>query len=295
MGKTHLLQAIGNKASENLKVLYASGEQYTNEFVSALKERRTEEFRTRYRSAEMLLIDDVSFITGKEQTEESLYHTIDELENSSRQVVLTCDRVPSAMNQMSKRLKSRMEGGLVADIQLPDYETRLHILEAKAREKGLEITDDTLELMAQNIRQSIRELEGSLNRVVAYAHLLRSKITPELAAQALENIAAKPNNPSPFSTRLLIEAVADSFQLTVVDLQSKRRDKETARARQVAMYVLRQEMHCSLAQIGEELGGRNPATVTYSCQKVASELVSDSYLQTRLADIQQRIEKSGGK
>ena len=198
------------------------------------------------------------------------------------------------MNQMSKRLKSRMEGGLVADIQLPDYETRLHILEAKAREKGLEITDDTLELMAQNIRQSIRELEGSLNRVVAYAHLLRNKITPELAAQALENIAAKPNSPPPLSTRLLIEAVADSFQLTVVDLQSKRRDKETARARQVAMYVLKQEMNCSLAQIGEELGGRNPATVTYSCQKVASELVSDSYLQTRLADIQQRIEKSGG-
>ena len=290
LGKTHLLQAIGHRAvANNMRVLYASGEQYTNEFVRSLKEQRTEEFRNKYRNAEMLLIDDLDFVSGKEQTEESLYHTINELQNASRQIAVTSNHPPQSMPQIGSHLRSRLEGGLVADIQLPDFDTRLHILEAKAKQKGVTITPDTLELIAQNIRQNIRELEGSLNRVIAYARLIRDAITPELAAHALEDIAGKKNLPAPVTPQLLVETVADSFQLSPVDLRGKKRDKETALARHMAMYVMKQQLDCSLAQIGQELGGRNPATVTHACHKIADEIGSNTFLQQKLTDIQQKI------
>ncbi|MBN1367282.1 MAG: chromosomal replication initiator protein DnaA [Dehalococcoidales bacterium] len=291
LGKTHLLQAIGHEAlSRNLHVLYASGEQYTNEFLGALRERRTDEFRNKYRSADMLLIDDIDFVTGKEQTEESLFHTLDELQNANRQIAVTSDRALQQMPHLSGRLRSRLEGGLVADIQSPEYDTRLAILKAKARQKGIEITADTLEVIAQNIRQNIREMEGSLNRVVAYAKLIRDAITPELAARALESVGNQ-TPAQPFNARLIIEAVAESFRLSSADLISPKRDKDTALARQMAMYVMKQEMNCSLAQIGKELGGRNPATITHGCQKIAGDLTSNAYLQERLNDIQGKISK----
>jgi chromosomal replication initiator protein len=290
LGKTHLLQAIGHQAmSKNINVLYASGEQYTNEFLSALRERRTEDFRNKYRSAEMLLIDDIDFITGKEQTEESLYHTLNELQNANRQIAVTSDRTLQQMPNLSNRLRSRLEGGLMADIQSPEYDTRLAILKAKAKQKGVDITPDTLEVIAQNIRQNIRELEGSLNRVIAYARLIRDAITPELAARALEDVGTQPNRLGTANARLLIEAVAASFRISPVDLKSPKRDKETALARQMAMYVMKQEMNCSLAQIGKELGGRNPATITHGCQKIAGDLTSNAYLQERLNEITRKI------
>jgi chromosomal replication initiator protein len=292
LGKTHLLQAIGHQAmSKNMHVLYASGEQYTNEFVSALRDRRTEEFRNKYRNAEMLLIDDIDFITGKEQTEESLFHTLNELQNANRQVAVTSDRNLQQMSHLSERLRSRLEGGLIADIQTPEFDTRLAILKSKAQQKGVDITPDTLELIAQKIQQNIRELEGSLNRVIAYARLVRNAITPELAACALENISSQPARLGPVTPQFLIEAVAESFRISPIDLKSQKRDKETALARQMAMYVMKQEMKCSLAQIGKELGGRNPATITHGCQKIASDLTSNTYLQDRLNDIQGKISK----
>ena len=290
LGKTHLLQAIGHQAmSKNMHVLYASGEQYTNEFVSALRDRRTEEFRNKYRNAEMLLIDDIDFITGKEQTEESLFHTLNELQNANRQVAVTSDRNLQQMSHLSERLRSRLEGGLIADIQTPEFDTRLAILKSKAQQKGVDVTPDTLELIAQKIKQNIRELEGSLNRVIAYARLVRNAITPELAACALENIGNQTARLGPVTPQFLIEAVAESFRISPIDLKSEKRDKETALARQMAMYVMKQEMKCSLAQIGKELGGRNPATITHGCQKIASDLTSNTYLQDRLNDIQGKI------
>ncbi len=292
LGKTHLLQAIGHQAmAKNMRVLYASGEQYTNEFLSALRERQTEEFRNKYRSAEMLLIDDVDFITGKEQTEESLFHTLNELQNANRQIAVTSDRTLQEMPNLSGRLRSRLEGGLVADIQSPEYDTRLAILKAKAKQKGVDITPDTLELIAHNLRQNIRELEGSLNRVIAYARLIRDAITPELAARALEDVGSQPARLGTVTPQFLIETVAESFRISPVDLTSQKRDKETALARQMAMYVMKQEMKCSLAQIGKELGGRNPATITHGCQKIAGDLTSNTYLQDRLNDIQEKIRK----
>jgi chromosomal replication initiator protein len=296
LGKTHLLQAIGHQAvANNLKVLYASGEQYTNEFVTALKERNTEEFRNKYRNADMLLIDDIDFIFGKEQTEESLLHNIKELQNASRQIAVTSSNPPQLMSQISERLRSRLEGGLIADIQFPDFDTRLHILEAKAKQKGVTMTPDTLELIAQHIRQNIRELEGSLNRVIAYARLIHDSITPELASKALENIAGNTDKSPSVTPKLLVAAVAESFELPVEDLIGQKRDKDTALARHMAMYLMKKEIHCSLAQIGRELGGRNPATVTHACQKIAGEIDSNSFLQQKLTDIQQRINNSNSR
>jgi chromosomal replication initiator protein len=295
LGKTHLLQAIGHQAlNKNMKVLYASGEQYTNEFINAIKERRTEEFRNKYRNSEMLLIDDINFIIGKEQTEESLFHTLNELHNANRQIAVTSDCPPQAMPQISEKLRSRLEGGLVANIQSPDFDTRLHILEIKTKQKGVDISADTLELIAQNIRQNIRELEGSLNRVIAYARLMHDSITPELATRALEDISGRNHNEKSFrfTPQLLVETVADTFQLSPADLRGKRRDKETALARQMAMYVMKQEMNCSLAQIGQEFGKRDPSTVTHACQKIAGDLTSNTYLKDKLSAIQERINKT---
>jgi len=290
LGKTHLLQAIGHAALANhIQVLYVSGEQFTNEFINAIQERKTEEFRNKYRSVDMLLIDDIHFITGKEQTEECFFHTFNELHNNNRQIAITSDRSPKAMPLLEERLCSRFEWGLIVDIQPPDFETRLAILQAKAKQGGQSITLDVLEFIAQRIQQNIRELEGSLNRVIAYAKLLRALITPELAAQALEDIATKHAKGASITPALVIEAVANSFQLALVDLKSRKRDKETALARQVAMYLIRQETNGSLAQIGKELGNRNPATVSHACEKIASDINASPYLMRKISDIKEKV------
>lgn len=300
LGKTHLLQAIGHAALANhIQVLYVSSEQFTNEFIKAIQERKTEEFRNKYRSVDMLLIDDIHFITGKEQTEESFFHTFNELHNNNRQIVITSDRSPKAMPvgktkrrdyvPVEARLCSRFEWGLIVHIQSPDFETRLAILQAKAKQRGQGITLDVLEFIAQRIQQNIRELEGSLNRVIAYAKLLKALITPEIAAQALEDIATKRPQGASITPALVIEAVANSFQLATEDLKSRKRDKETALARQVAMYLIRQETNSSLAQIGRELGGREPITVSSACEKIANTINSNAFLRQKILDIRQNL------
>ncbi len=296
LGKTHLLHAIGHAAlANNINVLYVSSEQFTNEFIKAIQDRKTEEFRNKYRSVDMLLIDDIHFITGKEQTEECFFHTFNELHNNNRQMVITSDRSPKAMPAgktkracapVEERLYSRFEWGLIVDIQPPNFETRLAILQAKAKQREQDVALDVLELIAQRIQRNIRELEGSLNRVIAYAKLFKALITPEIAAQALEDIAAK-RPKAAITPAQVIEAVANSFQLAPIDLKSRKRDKETALARQVAMYLIRQELNCPLAQIGKELGGREPITVSSACKKIASTINSDAYLRQKIVDIQQ--------
>jgi chromosomal replication initiator protein len=290
LGKTHLLQAIGHAALTNsLKMLYVSGEQFTNEFINALQERKTQEFRNKYRGVDMLLIDDIHFITGKEQTKECFFHTFNELHNNNRQLVISSDRSPKAMTLSDERLSSRFQWGLIVDIQPPDFETRLAILETKAKRKGQDIGLDALEFIAHQIKQNIRELEGGLNRVIAYAKLLKALVTPELAAQALENIADKPAKGSVITPTLLLEAVANGFQITPADLISRKRDKETALARQVAMYLIRQETNSSLTQIGKEVGNRNPATVGHACEKIASDINASPYLMRKIAEIREEI------
>ena len=290
LGKTHLLQAIGHVAqASKVRVLYVSGEQFTNDFISAIREHKTDEFRNKYRSVDLLMIDDIHFISGKEQTEESFFHTFNELHNSNRQIVITSDRPPKSMPLLEDRLRSRFEWGLIVDIQPPDLETRLAILKAKAEQCGAELPPDVLEFIAQQIKNNIRELEGGLNRVIAYARLLRAKVTAELAAKALRDIASKVLSGTNITPPLLIDVVASSFCLTTEDLIGRQRDKEVAQARQVAMYLLKQQNNCSLAEIGAVLGGRNPSTVSHACEKIALDIQASPLLRRKIENIKKKI------
>lgn len=290
LGKTHLLHAIGQVAlARNMAVLCVSAEQFTNEFVTALRERKTEEFRSKYRNLGMLLIDDIHFISGKEQTEESFFHTFNELHNANRQIVLTSDQPPRAMSFIQERLRSRFEWGLTVAIQPPAYETRLAILQSKAEQRGLETTPEVLEFIAEQIKQNIRELEGSLNRVIAYAQLFHSVPTVELAAEALLDLGSREKTTPAITPGLVLEAVGESFQMAPGDLTGAKRDKATALARRVAMYVLRQETSLSVAQIGEVLGGRDASAVTNAGKKVTAELGDNRFLSRKIQDIQKII------
>ena len=290
LGKTHLLHAIGHMALGNhLQVRYVSCEKFTNEFITAIQERQTETFRNRYRSVDMLMIDDIHFISGKEQTEECLFHTFNELHNQNRQIIITSDHPPKAMPRLAERLRSRFEWGLIADIQPPDLETRLAILQTKAKQWGEDIPLDALEFIAQQIQQNIRELEGNLNRVIAYARLLNARATPDLAAKALENISTRATKYATVTPARLIEAVASSFQLFSADLKSLKRDREIALARQIAMYLIREQTSYPLAKIGKEFGNRNPSTVSHACEKITAEISVSPYLKRKIQDIRQQV------
>jgi len=290
LGKTHLLHAMGHIALANdLKVVCVSAEQFTNGMVSAIREKKTEAFREKYRSVDMLLVDDVQFFSGKEQTKKNFLHTFNELHDANRQIAITSDRPPKAIPLLQDQLRSRFEWGLVTDLQPPDFETRLAILQTKAKQAEVDVTSDVLEFIALQIKQNIRVLEGSLNRVIAYAKLIRALLTPELAARALNDIASKEPGPAPATPSLILETVASSFQLTLSDLKGRKRDEETVLARQVSMYLIRQETDCSLAQIGKELGGRSPATISYAYEKIANGINNNPHLRRDVFNIQQKI------
>ncbi len=290
LGKTHLLQAIGHSLqAKNASVLYVSGEQFTNEFIDAIRHKRAEEFRNKYRNVDALMVDDIQFISGKEQTEESFFHTFNELHNSNRQIVVTSDKLPQSMPGMEERLRSRFEWGLTVDIQPPDLETRLAILQAKAEQSDTEIALDVLELVARQARRNIRELEGSLNRIIAYAKLLRSQITREVATKALTNINGKSETCGQESHIKLLNAVAECFQLDAEAIIGPRRDKEVALARQVSMYLLKQQDGYSLSEIGKLIGGRTPSTVSHSCEKIAQDIENSPVLKRKVMDIQSSL------
>jgi len=290
LGKTHLLQAIGHSLqAKNASVLYVSGEQFTNEFIDAIRHKRAEEFRNKYRNVDALMVDDIQFISGKEQTEESFFHTFNELHNSNRQIVVTSDKLPQSMPGMEERLRSRFEWGLTVDIQPPDLETRLAILQAKAEQSDTEIALDVLELVARQARRNIRELEGSLNRIIAYAKLLRSQITREVATKPLTNINGKSETCGQESHIKLLNAVAECFQLDAEAIIGPRRDKEVALARQVSMYLLKQQDGYSLSEIGKLIGGRTPSTVSHSCEKIAQDIENSPVLKRKVMDIQSSL------
>jgi chromosomal replication initiator protein len=290
LGKTHLLNAIGNAAmNKGLRVIFVSAEQFTNEFVTAvIRERKSEEFRSKYRNADMLLIDDIQFISGKGATEESFFHIFNELRDSDRQIAVTSNCPPHSIPLIEERLRSRLEWGLSAGIQSPDFETRLAILAAKAQKEGVALTPDVLEFIAEHIKQNIRELEGSLNRVVAYAKLLRAVVTPELAGEALQDIATREAKTVPTPT-LLLKTVADYFNLDILDLRGNKRDKQTTLVRQIAMYLLREQTDYSLSKIGRELGGRQPIIVSQAHKKISGNLSTDQSLRKIITEIQDRV------
>ena len=283
LGKTHLLHAIGHvAAANNINVICTSAEEFTNEFITAIREKSTEEFRNKYRSIGMLLIDDIHFIGGKGQTEESFFHTFNELHNTNRQIVITSDCPPRTMPLLEERLRSRFEWGLIVDIQPPDYKTRVAILESKAQQKGMVIAKEVMEYIARQAQDNVRILEGSFNRVIALSKLLQSDPTIEIAHRALEDICSKEPDAQVVMHTAILEAVADSFNLDKEELIGRRRDKDASLARRTAMYLIRQETNYSLAQIGKILGGRDAATVTTACQKISSEIEGNSFLKRRI-------------
>lgn len=293
LGKTHLLHAIGNRViNNNYNALCVSAEQYTNELVTAIREKNTEEFRRKYRTVDVLLIDDIQFFNGKEQMEENFFHTFNELHSNNHQIVISGDRPPHALESFKERLRSRLEWGLVTDLQAPDFETRINLLKAKALRDGIELPDNVLEFLALQIKENIRVLEGSLNRVTAYSKLMRAVITPDLAARAIDDIACKQPRMTPTTPALIAETVASTFQITISDIKGRHRDENTVIARQIAMYLMREETDSSLTDIGKELGGRSPSTISYACEKMTNFLNNDPYLRRKVFDIRQKLHAS---
>lgn len=289
LGKTHLLHAIGSLIFKTkLSVLYVSTEQFTNEFIKAIREQKTEEFRQKYRSVDVLLIDDIQFIIGKEQTQEGFFHTFNDLHNANRQIVLTSDRPPKSMPLLEDRLRSRFGWGLIADIQPPDIETRLAILQAKAEENKISVPLEVIDFIARKIQKSIRELEGSLNRVVAYSRLSKAPLTIELASQALAEFPETAPRRS-ITPALIIANVAKYFDLEPEALTGKRRDKMTALARHLAIYLVREETGSSFSEIGRMLGNRDHSSVLRGYDKLALEINTNPQLRRDAIEIREQL------
>ncbi len=293
LGKTHLLHAIGHKAAaDGLEVACVSAEQFTNEMVVAIRDGQTEAFRKKFRRADVLLVDDVQFFSNKEHTKENFFHTFNALHAANHQIAITSDGPPGSIPRLPERMRSRFEWGLVADLQPPDFETRLNILRAKAKREDAEISMDVLEFIALQIKDNIRQLEGSLNRVIAYSRLVKEMLTPETAAKALQNLTRHKSEPTPPTPALIAEAVAASFQVSLTDLKRRKRDEATVLARQVSMYLIREETACSLAQIGRHLGDRSPATISYACDKIADNISNDPHLRRQVFNVRQTLHAS---
>jgi chromosomal replication initiator protein len=287
LGKTHLLHAIGNACqARGLRVLYVSSEEFTNDLISAIRTHTTQAFREKYRSIDVLLVDDIQFIAGKESTQEEFFHTFNTLHGQDKQIIVSSDRPPKALVTLEERLRSRFEWGLTADIQPPDLETRLAILRAKAERTGRRIPNEILELIAERVQSNIRELEGALNRILAFADLSGVSLTPNLVEVALADLLPQRSDVAP---EKIIELVAREWQISVDALLGRGRSQKVAQPRQVAMYLLRKETNASLPQIGEALGGRDHTTVMYAIDKIASEIETKTDLRKRVVNIKQQL------
>jgi chromosomal replication initiator protein len=271
-----------------MSVLYVTSEQFTNEFITAIRNRTTEEFRRRYRSVQVLLIDDVQFLSGKEQTHEGFFHTFNDLHNAGNQVVISSDRPPRELVSIEDRLRSRFEWGLIADIQAPDLETRMAILAAKADQLRVDMADSVIELIAKRVQRNVRELEGSLNRMVAYSQLMNVNITLESTLQILNEMAPETDARS-IDPQRIFEQVAIFYALSVGDLMAKNRTKKVALARQVAMYLLIYELELSPTQVGRLLGGRDHSTVIHGAGKINGEVTENGQVRRDVLAIKEAI------
>ncbi len=291
LGKTHLLHAIGNAChARGLNVLYVSSEEFTNDMINAIRTHTNQAFREKYRSADVLLVDDIQFIAGKESTQEEFFHTFNTLHGQDKQIIVSSDRPPKALNTLDERLRSRFEWGLAADIQPPDLETRLAILRSKAERTGRQISDEILEGIARRVQSNIRELEGALNRILAFADLSGTALTPNLVEVALADLLPQHSDIEPTK---IIELVAKEWQTTVEALLGRDRSHKIAQPRQVAMYLLRKETDASLPQIGEVLGGRDHTTVMYAIEKITNEIETKTDLRKRVVNIKQQLYGQG--
>lgn len=287
LGKTHLLHAIGQRALQlGYRMLYCSSEQFTNDLIGAIRTQNTEEFRNKYRQVDILLIDDIQFIAGKESTQEEFFHTFNYLHAGGRQVVLSSDRPPRALATLDDRLRSRFEGGLQTDISQPDFETRVAILQSKAKRMNVTVDQSVMMMIAERVDSNIRELEGALNRLTIQARLVNSPLNLALATAIIDNLAPER---TPCAPDALVRLVATHFQLKAEDLIGRKRTKEIAHARQIAMFLLREEHALSLPAIGDQLGGRDHSTVRYGIEKVAADLNEDEALRQAITALREKV------
>lgn len=287
LGKTHLLHAIGNFcAARGLQILYVSSEEFTNDLISAIRAHTTQAFREKYRRMDVLLIDDIQFIAGKESTQEEFFHTFNTLYGQDKQLVISSDRPPKALITLEKRLLSRFEWGLTADLQPPDFETRMAILRTKASRTGRSVADEILEVIARRVQSNIRELEGALTRVVAFVDLSGLPLTPKLVDTALVDLLPRRTKVEPEE---VLTSVANAFGINVERMLSRDRSREVALPRQIAMYLLREESNASLPSIGRTLGGRDHTTVLYGCDKIADLLERDDRLRRQVVEIRENL------
>ena len=289
LGKTHLLHAIGHQGVHTgLAVLYVSSEQFTNEIVNAIRYRTTEEFRAKYRSVDILLVDDIQFIAGKESTEEEFFHTFNSLHEMSKQIVICSDRPPKAIVSLEERLRSRFEWGLIADIQPPDLETRMAILRVKADLLRYRVPDDIIAYIAGRVQTNIRELEGCLNRLMAYQQLHRTDLTMEVARAAMSSLGNDARE-SRLTSMQIAEAVAEYYHISLDAMCGKQRDKHIVTPRQIAMYLMRQETQASLLEIGQLFGGRDHSTVLHACEKIERDVNLNPALRREIVAIREQL------
>lgn len=294
LGKTHLMHSIAHfilKNNPKAKILYVTSEKFTNELIDAIRNKNnttTTEFREKYRNNDVLLIDDIQFIIGKESTQEEFFHTFNTLYEAKKQIIISSDKPPKEIETLEERLRSRFEWGLTVDIQSPDYETRMAILRKKEEMEGYNIDNEVIKYIATHVKSNIRELEGALTKIVALSRLNKCDITLQLAEEALKDIIS-PGSQREVTAELILQIVADHFGLTPLDITSQRRSKEIVYPRQITMYLCRSMMDIPLQSIGKVLGGRDHTTIIHGCEKIAADLKKDDSLKNTIEILKKKI------
>ncbi|MCY4613190.1 MAG: chromosomal replication initiator protein DnaA [Nitrospira sp.] len=292
LGKTHLLNSIGNFVMQkgDLRIAYVTTEEFTNEVINSIRYDKMSELRRRYRNIDMLLIDDIQFLAGKERTQEEFFHTFNALYEARKQIVLSSDRFPKEMPSMEERLRSRFEWGLIADLQQPDVETRIAILKKKSEEEGIAIGDDVIHLLAEGLKSNIRELEGALIRLGAYCTLTGQAITTDMAKTVLRDLLGSKKKVITLDD--VQDVVARRFQVKVAELKSKRRTKTVVHPRQIAMYLCRELTDASFPEIGREFGGKDHTTIIHACRQIEKALEKDNTLRATVENLKDEISKA---
>ena len=294
LGKTHLMHSIGHfilERNPDAKIICVTSEEFTNEVIESIRSGNAaamNKFREKYRTIDVLMIDDVQFIIGKESTQEEFFHTFNALHSAGKQIILTSDKPPKEMETLEERIRSRFEWGLMADIGTPDYETRMAILRKKIEADEMNLSDEILNYIATNIKSNIRELEGALNKLLAYSNLEKTEITMEIAQKELQNIIT-PDKPKEITPQLIIEVVSEHFQISLDQMISKNRSKDIARPRQIAMYLCKNMTDTPLDSIGALLGGRDHSTIIHGVQKISDEYESDETTRSLIDTIKKKI------
>lgn len=296
LGKTHLMQALGNQIwrDSNLKMIYITAENFTNEFITALNQKSMSAFKNKYRLTDVLLIDDIHFFQGKIETQEELFHTFNELYDKKKQIVFTCDRPPSELKDLSQRLKSRFEMGVNVDLQTPGYETRCAILFKKMENRAIRIPEEVIHIVAKNISSNVRDLEAGLKKILAYSEVTHKTITVDIAKDLLRDVFGSTRQRN-ISIDVIQKTTANYFNISLSDIKGKKRSKSFSFPRQVAMYLCREMTECSTTEIGTEFGGRDHTTILHGFGKIEKEITADPSLEITIQELQKMIKETISK